>query len=102
MDEVVIKPSIMDLGQINPTEQRDLWFELTNNTDQELDFKAWAACGCTVPSIVPSRVAAGASAKLKATFNPVGKTGMQEKTLGVTYMINGNQKGAQVTFRAKI
>lgn len=99
---VSISPIRMDLGQIAGDKQIDFKFEVTNNSDMTLDLIPWASCGCTTPQVVPSRVAPGAVAELRATFNPQGKTGLQEKALGVNYFISGDQRSSGVTFIAKI
>lgn len=100
--EVTISPDRMDLGKIDPNKAIDFWFEVTNHTDKTLDFQSWASCGCTVGTILPSKVEAGAKAKLKASFNPTGKTGLQEKMVGVHYFVDGNKKSAGATFIARI
>lgn len=100
--EVTIEPSRMDLGKIDPIKAIDFWFEVTNHTDKTLDFQTWASCGCTTPQIIPSKVEAGQKAKLKAQFNPTGKTGLQEKMLGVHYFVDGNKKSVGTTFIAMI
>lgn len=99
--EVTISPSIMNLGQID-NKPRKFWFEVKNNTDKELDLSAWASCGCTTPQVIPSRVAPGAISKLKVEFDPTGKSGVQEKGVGITYFIDGQQKNTGATFIAKI
>lgn len=100
--EVTISPSRMDLGKIDSKEPMEFWFEVNNQTDKVLDLKPWAACGCTTPSVLPSRLEAHGSAKLKASFDPTGKHGLQEKGLGVTYFVDGIQKSVSATFLARI
>jgi predicted nucleotidyltransferase len=99
---IVISPSKMDLGKIEPNKERSFWFEVTNNTDQELDLKAWASCGCTTPQIVPSRIQPRGISKLIVKFDPTGKSGLQEKGIGISYFVDGVQKNAGATFIAKI
>lgn len=102
MKEVTISPERMDLGQIDGDKQRDFWFGVTNNTDHTIDFTAWASCGCTTPAIIPTRIEAGQSGKLIAAFNPIGKSGLQEKAVGVNYTVDGKQKSVSATFIARI
>lgn len=100
--EVTLEPQKMDLGTIDGTKAIDFWFEITNNMDRELDFHPWASCGCTTPVVLPSKVQAGQKAKLKVSFNPTGKSGLQEKGVGVHYFVDGHQKAVGATFVAKI
>lgn len=64
---VSINPVRMDLGQIAGDKEVKFTFEVTNNSSQTLDLHPWATCGCTTPTIVPSRVEAGQRAELRAT-----------------------------------
>lgn len=102
MTEVSISPTRMDLGTIDGTKPMEFWFEVTNNTPNVLDFTSWASCGCTTPLILPSRVEPQGKAKLKVSFDPTGKSGLQEKMVGVHYFVEGNQKTAGATFIARI
>lgn len=100
--EVTIEPQRMHLGKIDPNKAIDFWFEVSNNTDKVLDFTAWASCGCSTPQVVPSKVEAGGKTKLRVQFNPTGKSGLQEKGVGVHYFVDGHQKAAGATFIATI
>lgn len=102
MNQVTITPSRMDLGKIDGNKPMEFWFEVSNNSGQLLDLTTWASCGCTTPLVIPSRVEAGAKAKLKIKFDPIGKLGLQEKQVGVHYFVDGNQHNAAATFIARI
>lgn len=91
----------MDLGKID-NKPRKFWFEVRNNHHATLDLAAWASCGCTTPIVVPSRVEPGQTAQLRVEFDPTGKSGLQEKGVGVTYVIEGHQKNTGATFVANI
>jgi len=99
--EVAISPASMNLGRID-NKPRKFWFEVKNNSNMTLDLATWASCGCTTPKVVPSRVEAGGIAKLHVEFDPTGKSGLQEKGVGVTYVIEGQQKNTGATFIAII
>lgn len=97
---VTISPVKIDLGVIPQDQIVDFAFEVTNNSDKEFEFLPWASCGCTLPTISPAKVGPGEKAELKASFNPQGKRGLQEKGVGVNYFVSGDQRSAGATFVA--
>lgn len=101
-NELTASPARMDLGKIDPREPKKFWFGVKNNTDEYIDGIPWASCGCTVPQLVPSRVPAQGSARLMVEFDPVGKSGLQEKNVGIKYLIDGKEWSISLTFVAQI
>jgi len=103
MSEILVSPTVMDLGIIDASNPRSFEYNVTNLGYRELGLSVAASCGCSVPSIEPALLAPGQGGKVKVTFDPLGKSGMQEKSIWVSYddPIKGKQV-TTVTFRAQI
>lgn len=97
-----IKPTHINLGQLNPGQKREFDYTIFNTSSQDIRVLPWAACGCTVPSVVNNIVPANSFTKLKAVFDSTGKSGVQEKTMGINYTESGEAKSISVSFTAKI
>lgn len=102
MSEIIIHPNVMDLGITNTQEPRTFEFQIKNTTGQDIALSAGASCGCSLPSVVPTVVPANGKARLVVEFDPMGKSGMQEKNVWVEYRINGERRVQTVTFRTQI
>lgn len=102
MADIIISPTMMDLGKISGDESKRFWFEVKNITDKDILCKPWASCGCTTPQLLPSIIPSGGYSKLNVEFDPSGKSGLQEKNVGISYDKNGTPFSISVTFRAII
>ena len=73
-------------------------FVITNTGDAPLIIiSATTSCGCTTPVIPKEPIKPGASAKMKVTFDPLGRPGEFEKNIkGKT-----NIKGKRTTLKLK-
>lgn len=74
-----------DFGTINPDEVVETTFTFTNKGEADLIIsKAVGSCGCTVPEYPKEPIAPGQKASVKVSFSPIGKMGMQNKTVTLT------------------
>lgn len=55
-----------------------------------------SSCGCVVPEYDKTPIPPGASREIRARFNSLAKTGMQEKTLTMTYY--AGRQGVQYNY----
>ncbi len=91
-----------DFGSIEKDSKVEYAFVFKNTGEADLIIeKAMGSCGCTIPEY-PKGVAikAGASEKIKVSFNSKGKTGKQEKS--VTILTNTEEGTEKLTIRASI
>lgn len=73
-------------------------FTITNTGDAPLIIvSATTSCGCTTPEIPKEPIKPGATAKLKVTFDPLGRPGEFEKNI----KIKTNIKGTRPTVKLK-
>lgn len=73
-------------------------FVITNTGDAPLIvISATTSCGCTTPEIPKEPIKPGATAKLKVTFDPLGRPGEFEKNI----KIKTNIKGKRPTLKLK-
>lgn len=99
---ILIKPSEVNLGQLSQNEVKEFEVELSNLSEQSLEVTPWASCGCTVPRVDPKVIPSGGTGRLIAKFDTSGKSGLQQKTIGVKYDIGGQTKTTSINFIAKI
>ncbi|TFU93736.1 DUF1573 domain-containing protein [Barnesiella sp. WM24] len=67
-------------------------FVITNTGDAPLIIiSATTSCGCTTPEIPKEPIKPGASAKMKVTFDPLGRPGEFEKNIKVKTNIKGKR-----------
>lgn len=67
-------------------------FVITNTGDAPLIImSATTSCGCTTPVIPKEPIKPGASAKMKVTFDPLGRPGEFEKNIKVKTNIKGKR-----------
>lgn len=67
-------------------------FLITNTGDAPLIIiSATTSCGCTTPEIPKEPIKPGASAKLKVTFDPLGRPGEFTKNIKVKTNVKGNR-----------
>lgn len=67
-------------------------FVITNTGDTPLIIiSATTSCGCTTPVIPKEPIKPGASAKMKVTFDPLGRPGEFEKNIKVKTNIKGKR-----------
>jgi hypothetical protein len=82
-----------DFGTINEGDEVSHAFKFTNTGTEPLQIiSVNVSCGCTV--------AAGASDEIVINFNSTGKTGMNQKSVGVLSNAQNNQE--TLTFTAKV
>lgn len=96
---LTVKSPVYDFGNINegdgPVSHN---FIITNTGDSPLIVvSATTSCGCTTPEIPKEPIKPGASAKLKVTFDPLGRPGEFEKSI----RIKSNVKGKRTTVRLR-
>ena len=73
-------------------------FVITNTGDAPLIIiSATTSCGCTTPEIPKEPIKPGATAKLKVTFDPLGRPGEFTKNIKV----KTNVKGTRPTLKLK-
>lgn len=67
-------------------------FTITNTGDAPLIIvSATTSCGCTTPQIPEEPIKPGATAKLKVTFDPLGRPGEFDKSIKVKTNIKGKR-----------
>ena len=67
-------------------------FVITNTGDAPLIvISATTSCGCTTPEIPKEPIKPGATAKLKVTFDPLGRPGEFEKNIKIKPIIKGKR-----------
>lgn len=67
-------------------------FVITNTGDAPLVVvSATTSCGCTTPEVPNEPIQPGATAKLKVTFDPLGRPGEFEKSIKVKTNIKGQR-----------
>lgn len=76
---------IHDFGQVTEEEKTATYeFVFTNTGSTPLAIhKAIASCGCTTPEYPKEPIAAGASGRIKITYNTVGRPGPFHKTITI-------------------
>ena len=82
--QITFSKKIHDFGVITDANDYSTTFTFTNTGTGTLvisDVKA--TCGCTVPSLAKTAYAPGESSTVSVTFNPSGKSGLQNKTISV-------------------
>lgn len=90
-----------DFGKISGTERVETVFTIKNTGEADLIIiNAQGSCGCTVPEYPKEPLKPGASAPMKVTFNPNGKTGEQQKT--VTLTTNTKEGSEKIIIKASI
>jgi hypothetical protein len=90
-----------DFGTINEGDEVSHAFKFTNTGTEPLQIiSVNVSCGCTVASKPLGTVAAGASDEIVINFNSTGKTGMNQKSVGVLSNAQNNQE--TLTFTAKV
>lgn len=62
-------------------------YAVTNTADHDITVVPWAACGCTTPVLPSNIIKAGETMIVKAEFDTLGKVGVNDKSLGLFYMI---------------
>lgn len=102
MTDILISPTLMDLGKIEGTSPKSFWFDVANTTEKDILATPWASCGCTTPQLLPSIIPSGGYSKLKVEFDPTDKSGVQEKNVGIKYEKEGKPFSISVTFRVII
>lgn len=76
-------------------------FILTNVGDGALVvYDATAQCGCTRPEYPKNPIAPGKQAKIKVTYNPLGRPGAFEKT--VTVKTNGEPRKVNLKIKGVV
>lgn len=74
-----------DFGTINPTDKAEKIFTFTNTGEANLIISdAKASCGCTVPDYPKEPIVPGGQGSIKVVFNPMDRTGMQNKSVTLT------------------
>lgn len=87
-----------DWGDIADTAPVEYDVLFSNIATESLTFTVAASCGCTVATPEKTTLAPGEATKVKAKFDPHGRTGGQTKTLTFT-VTNPQAKYAQQTFQ---
>lgn len=74
-----------DFGKIPDTAPVETSFVITNDGNEPLLItNAQGSCGCTVPEYPKEPIAPGESRDMKVSFNPSGKSGVNNKTVTIT------------------
>ena len=90
---------IYDFGTIKNGEKKTHTFVLTNNGKSDLIIrKVKSNCGCTVAKIDKKTIKPGESVKLNTTFDSVGRSGRQNKSITV---ITNDPKNNSVRLKIK-
>jgi hypothetical protein len=81
---IAFEKTDIDLGKIFDSGPVNMEFKFTNNGPGPLRItNVHASCGCTAAELQKREYAAGESGIIKATFDPKGKSGQQQKTITV-------------------
>ncbi|MHC4990353.1 MAG: DUF1573 domain-containing protein [Planctomycetota bacterium] len=90
-----------DFGAIVDTERVEATFPFTNEGTSTLVIEeVKASCGCTVPSLKKRRFEPGEGDKIKALFDPRGRSGAQGKT--ITVISNASEKPLTLSLRSDV
>ena len=90
-----------DFGEIQQGKSVTHEFILKNSGDAELIITSVkGSCGCTVPEWPKSPISVGEEAVIKVTFNSVGKSGKQNKT--VTLVSNSIPNTKVITINGNV
>jgi len=98
MPKVQMDEAIFDFGEMQQGESVTHDFLLKNIGDANLIIStAKGSCGCTVPEWPKEPIAKGEQATIKVTFNSVGKSGKQNKTVTLVTNAIPNTKVITIT-----
>lgn len=67
------KPAFIDLGEVKRGEKRDIEFEYTNISKEEVEIEVVSACSCTETEFTVARMQPGESGKILLTFDSKSK-----------------------------
>lgn len=93
---------MVDLGKVKKGEKRNLFFELTNTSGQEIKIDIVDACECTRVDFPRGVIAPGAKGRFDVTFDSTEKEAAE--TIGITIVFretdaNGNPRIESVEYK---
>lgn len=93
---------MVDLGKVKKGEKRNLFFELTNTSGQEIKIEIVDACECTRVDFPRGVIAPGAKGRFDVTFDSTEKDAAE--TIGITIVFretdaNGNPRIESVEYK---
>ncbi len=96
---------MVDLGKVKKGEKRDLFFELTNTSGQEIKIDIVDACECTRVDFPRGVIAPGAKGRFDVTFDSTEKEA--DETIGITIVFRetdaaGNPRIELVEYKFQI
>ncbi len=94
------KSESIDIGEIPQSKPKEIVFEFKNTGKTDIVItEVHASCGCTGTNYPKEPIAAGKSAKIKATFNAANK-GVFSKT--ITVATNVEEAPKVLTFKGNV
>jgi hypothetical protein len=85
MNYLIADETIKNLGNLEHGKVYNFEYKITNISDTTLNLIPWASCGCTTPTLDIYKLSPGATATLKAAFDTMGKSGLNDKMVGLWY-----------------
>jgi peptidoglycan-associated lipoprotein len=96
---------MVDLGKVKKGEKRNLFFELTNTSGQEIKIDIVDACECTRVDFPRGVIVPGAKGRFEVTFDSTEKEA--DETIGITIVFRetdaaGNPRIESVEYKFQI
>lgn len=96
---------IIELGKVKRGEKREMFFEFTNTSGQDIQIDIVDACSCTTVDFPRGVIAPGGKGKLDVVFDSTEKEAAE--TIGITVVFkntdeNGFQKIESVEYRFEL
>lgn len=75
---------------------------LKNESTETLNLKPSSSCGCSTPTLPKSQITPDEEMIMTVVFDSLGKKGVSEKSVFVSYDLNGAQKRLTLKFIASV